>query len=164
MWKSWFSFRKKEPKQHDGSSKSDLRGKILKENNSLNETNGTPLPVACSRRNQLDQQVTQARKSPFSGKSTYLQDVSDLPSVSKVPSVMQSAGPLLSTPLLPKIKRAIEMNETKRYILCIELFMCQNVYFSFNKCLEALNTVDSVLHFGFVKLYFLTDLESLLVV
>jgi hypothetical protein len=53
-------------------------------------------------------------RSPFKSRISYVDGESTVTESKSTPSVLRASGPLLSTPLLPKIKRAIELNDSYR--------------------------------------------------
>lgn len=139
MWKNWFPFRRKEEKKTSPSVASSESQKNGKENGRKNDTiqmsggNGDGAvgqgELRLDRRPILDREKMSNRfpgsqpRSPFTRSVNYMENngptVPGETSVQPARSVLNPRGPLLSSPLLPKIKRAIELNDslTLRYVL-----------------------------------------------
>ncbi|XP_070207969.1 nuclear envelope pore membrane protein POM 121-like [Littorina saxatilis] len=124
MWKNWFPFRRKEDKKESSVLPTETQ-KIEKENGSKHDAIQFPARNAnvtevSGRRPVLDRAKVpdpipgSTPRSPFTRRVSYIES-NDCNRQDYVPpkhSVMNPSGPLLSTPLLPKIKRAIEFNDS----------------------------------------------------
>lgn len=134
MWKNWFPFRRKEEKRTDSSVRSAESQNNGKENgkkkNAIQMSGGNGDHAVGQRRPSiLDREVSNRfpgsqPRSPFTRRVGYMENndstaVSGKIYVQPTHSVLNPSGPLLSTPLLPKIKRAIELNDSLnlRYVL-----------------------------------------------
>ena len=143
MWKNWFSFRRKEEKKTNPSVASTESQQNGKENGrktasiqfQMSGGNGD-LSVGQGEDHRLDRKPVLDRatvtnrfpgsqpRSPFTRRISFMENndstiVEGETSVQPAHSVLNPSGLLLSSPLLPKIKRAIELNDslTQRYVL-----------------------------------------------